>query len=111
VSHDWLRSLCEQLQRKQLPRTPPHVPPEFFGDIVKFATTLAELQEIRHGADYDPSFSMTGDEAKIRIAEARRAIELFRGAEEKQRVAFLTLLLFNIRQAVPAAKAAAPASA
>jgi hypothetical protein len=37
---------------------------------------------------------------KIRIAEARRAAELFLGADEKQRAAFLALLLFNIRQTV-----------
>jgi hypothetical protein len=76
------------------------VPETFFGDVVKFATTIAEVQDLRHQADYVPSFSITADEVKIRVAEARRAVELFRGAEEKQRAAFLTLLLFNIRQTV-----------
>ena len=75
---------------------------DFFGDIVKFATTLAELQHLREQADYNPSFSITADEAEIRIAEARSAVELFRSTEERQRVAFLALLLFNIRQTVPA---------
>ncbi len=103
VSHDWLRSLCDQLRRKRLAKVPPNVPgAAFFGDILKFATTVAELQDLRHRADYDPSFSINADEVKIRIAEARRAVELFRGAEEKQRAAFLALLLFNIRQTVPA---------
>jgi hypothetical protein len=103
VSHDWLRSLCDQLQRKRLAKVPPHVPgAAFFGDIVKFATSVAELQDLRHRADYDPSFSITADEVKIRIAEARRALELFRRGEEKQSAAFLALLLFNIRETVPA---------
>jgi hypothetical protein len=57
---------------------------------------------LRHRADYDPSFSITADEVKIRIAEARRAVELFRRGEEKQSAAFLALLLFNIRETVPA---------
>jgi hypothetical protein len=103
VRHEWLRSLCDQLQRKQRAKISPHLPGvDFFNDIVKFATTLAELQDLREQADYNPSFSITAEEAKIRIAEARAAIKLFRGTEEKQRVAFLALLLFNIRQTVPA---------
>src|SRR5258708_3464572 len=102
VRHEWLRALCEQLQRKQLAKTPPHIPETFFGDVVKFATTFAELQELRHRADYDPSFSIKAEEVKIRIAEARRAVELFSGAEEKQRAVFLALLLFDIRQTVRA---------
>jgi hypothetical protein len=100
VGHEWLRSLCDQLQKKRLAKVPPHVPGAFFGYIVKFATTVAELQDLRHRADYDPSFSIKADEVKIRIAEARHAVDLFRGAEEKQRAAFLALLLFNIRQTV-----------
>jgi hypothetical protein len=41
----------------------------------------------------------TVDEVRIRIAEARQAVTLFRNASDAQRVAFLTLLFFNIRQA------------
>ena len=100
VRHEWLRSLCDQLRKKQIAKTPPHLPGSFFGDVVKFATTVGELQDLRQQADYDPSFSIAADEVRIRIAEARRAAELFLGAEEKQRAAFLALLLFNIRQTV-----------
>ena len=49
-------------------------------------------------ANYDPLFSVTPDEARILIAMAREAINLFQDASEKQRVAFLTLLLFNLRK-------------
>ena len=99
VSHDWLRSLCEQLQRKRIAKIAPHAPGvAFFGPVVSFATIVAELQELRHSADYDPSFSITADEAKFRIDEARKAVKLFQGATDAQRVAFLTLLMFNIRQ-------------
>ena len=100
VRHEWLRSLCDQLRKKKIAKTPPHLPEPFFGDVVKFATIVAELQDLRHQADYDPSFSTAADEVKIRIAEARRAAELFLGAEERQRAAFLALLLFNVRQTV-----------
>jgi uncharacterized protein (UPF0332 family) len=99
VSHDWLRSLCEQLQRKRIAKIAPHAPGvAFFGPVVIFAATVAELQELRHSADYDPSFSITVDEAKFRIDEARKAVKLFQEATDVQRVAFLTLLMFNIRQ-------------
>jgi hypothetical protein len=43
------------------------------------------------------------DEARILIAMAREAVNLFQDASEKQRVAFLTLLLFNLRKQVSSA--------
>jgi uncharacterized protein (UPF0332 family) len=99
VTHDWLRSLCDQLQGLVKAKKPPHAPgADFFGDVEKFATTVAELQELRHSADYDPEFSTTVDEVIIRIHQARQALNLFRGASDTQRVAFLALLFFNIRQ-------------
>jgi hypothetical protein len=108
VHHDWLRSLCDQLRGLRKAKVAPHAPgADFFGDIVKFAATIAELQELRHSADYDPAFSITADEVRIRIDEARQAVKLFRAATEVQRVAFLTLLLFDIRKlAQPAARQA-----
>jgi hypothetical protein len=99
VGHDWLRSLCDQLRGFSKAKRPPHAPgATFFGDIVKFATTVAELQELRHSADYDPEFTTTVEEVRIRIDEAREAANLFRNASDAQRVAFLTLLFFNIRE-------------
>jgi hypothetical protein len=101
--------LCEQLQRKRIAKIAPHAPGvAFFGPVISFATTVAELQELRHSADYDPSFSITADEAGIRIDEAREAVKLFRGATDAQRVAFLTLLMFNIRQTKADTAPAAP---
>jgi hypothetical protein len=47
VDHAWLRSLCDQLRGLSKAKKPPHAPGVgFFGDVVKFATTVAELQEI-----------------------------------------------------------------
>ena len=98
VNHDWLRSLCDQLRGLSKAKKTPHAPgTTFFGDVVKFATTVAELQELRHSADYDPEFSIKVDEVRIRIDEARQAVNLFRKATDAQRTAFLTLLFFNIR--------------
>ena len=52
VTHDWLRSLCDQLTGRRKARTAPHAPgATFFGDIVKFAAIVAELQELRISAD------------------------------------------------------------
>jgi hypothetical protein len=99
VKHEWLRDLCDHLRGLLKPRSPPHAPGAgFFGPLINFATSVATLQEKRHLADYDPSFTITLDEARILIAMGREAIKLFQDASEKQRVAFLTLLLFNLRK-------------
>jgi len=100
VTHAWLRDLCDHLRGLLKPKSiTPHAPgADFFGPLVKFATNVAELQEVRHAADYDPSFDIKLDVARIWISTAREAVSLFQGAEEKQRVAFLTLLLFNLRK-------------
>ncbi len=100
VNHDWLRSLCEQLRGRSKAKKHPHAPgADFFGDVERFAATVAELQELRHSADYNPEFTTTVEEVRIRIDEARKAVSSFRRASEAQRVAFLTLLFFNIREA------------
>ena len=99
VKHAWLSDLCEHLRGSLKPKKPPHAPgSDFFGPLINFATNVAVLQELRHSADYDPSFNVAPDEARIAIKVAREAVRLFQGASEKQRVAFLTLLLFDLRK-------------
>jgi hypothetical protein len=99
VTHAWLHELCDHLRGLLKPKSFPHAPSvDFFGPLVEFATNVAELQEKRHTADYDPSFDMEPDEVKIWIDTARRAVSLFQSATERQRVTFLTLLLFNLRK-------------
>jgi hypothetical protein len=59
VKHDWLSNLCDHLRGLLRAKAPPHAPgADFFGPLVKFATSVATLQEKRHSADYDPLFSV-----------------------------------------------------
>jgi uncharacterized protein (UPF0332 family) len=87
--HEALRILCGQLQKEQMTA---------FGEVRKFASTVAELQDLRLKADYDPSYSITADQVRIRLDEARRAVALFQEATEIQRTALLALLFFDFRR-------------
>ena len=99
VTHTWLRALCDHVRGLLKPKSFPHVPGiDFFGPLVKFAHNVSELQEARHSSDYDPSFGIKPDEAKVLISMAREAVTLFQNASDRQQVAFMTLLLFNLRK-------------
>jgi uncharacterized protein (UPF0332 family) len=89
LRHEPLRKLCEQLQKEQMAS---------FGEVRKFGSAVAELQDLRHKADYDPSFSITADNVKTHIKEARRAVARFQEATEIQRTAFFALLFFDFRR-------------
>jgi hypothetical protein len=99
VTHTWLRALCDHLRGLLKPKSLPHVPGvDFFGPLVKFANNVSELQEARHSSDYDPSFDIKPDEARAWISTAREAVTLFQSGTDRQQVAFMTLLLFNLRK-------------
>jgi uncharacterized protein (UPF0332 family) len=99
VSHAWLRELCKEVQKPTLPQKfKPYEPADGFGpNIVAFATALAELQEKRHAADYDPMIRVNGSDAIMAVATARAALKRFKRASSARRIAFLSLVLFPPR--------------
>jgi uncharacterized protein (UPF0332 family) len=99
VSHAWLRDLCKEA-KKPIPSNKfgPYVPSNGFGaNINAFATAVAELQEKRHAADYDPMICMNKSDAALAISTARAALGRLERASEPERLAFLSLLLFSPR--------------
>jgi hypothetical protein len=100
IDHRALRDLCEELRKPTLPaRYLPHVPAKGVGNnIPRFATTLIELQEKRHSADYDPLVRLRLSDAQIATRSARRAVELFEKATSQRRNTFLSLLVFPPRR-------------
>jgi hypothetical protein len=78
----------------------PYTPPSGFGDIVRFAGLVLNLQEERHLADYHPEPRARFDDARSEqaISDAWEAIRKFEAATVEQREAFLTLLLFEPRK-------------
>lgn len=90
-----LRALCGDLQKKQLSaKYASYISQGAFGaNFVRFASTVGELQQLRHQADYDPDPRFTAAQVKIVVRSARTAIDLFRKASELEKKAFLTLLV------------------
>jgi hypothetical protein len=72
---------------------------DFENDIREFAAAVADLQEKRHSADYDPLFKTTISDTILTIAAARTAISQFEDAPAEGRAYFLSLLLFPPRRA------------
>jgi len=99
VDHRTLRDLCNEVKKQQLTaRYQKYAPAKGFGpNIQAFASAVAELQEKRHAADYDPSSRVKTSDATLAIATARSAIRRFQKASSSRRKAFLTLLLFPPR--------------
>jgi uncharacterized protein (UPF0332 family) len=99
VDHKWLRELCNEVQ-KSTPSSSfrPYTPSGGFGgDIAAFAAAVVALQVNRHTADYDVMVRMNRSDAVLAIAEARAALGRFDRANQQQRLAFLSLLLFSPR--------------
>ena len=99
VNHAWLRDLCKEVQKPTLSnKFKPYAPPQGFGpNITDFAAAVVELQERRHSADYDVMIRMNRSDAVVAIATARAALDRFDKASGEQRLAFLSLLLFQPR--------------
>lgn len=100
ASHTWLHSLCADVAKLNVPdRLKVYLNGGSFGsDLRKFASGLADLQEKRHTADYDPSTSLNRTQALSAIASARSAIGLFQAVPLAERRLFLALLLFPPRK-------------
>jgi hypothetical protein len=99
VDHRGLRDLCDEVKKLNLTaKYQKYAPANGFGpNIQAFASAVAELQEKRHAADYDPSNRVKTSDARLAIATARSAIQRFQKAPAMRRKAFLTLLLFRPR--------------
>jgi uncharacterized protein (UPF0332 family) len=90
INHGALRKLCERVRAKNF---------DFENDIREFAAAVADLQEKRHSADYDPLFKTTISDTILTIAAARTAISQFEDGPAEGRAYFLSLLLFPPRRA------------
>jgi hypothetical protein len=88
ISHGALRKLCDRVRSKNL---------AFGSDIREFAAAVADLQEKRHSADYDPTFTAIRLDTRLTIHAARSAISQFEAAPAAERAHFLSLLLFPPR--------------
>ncbi|WP_159012675.1 hypothetical protein [Bradyrhizobium sp. S69] len=101
VDHRGLRNLCEEIKKQNLPaRYQPYAPSNGFGpNIQALASTVVELQEKRHAADYNPMQRMRRIDADLAIKTARAALMRFEKASPKRKLAFLALLLFPPRSA------------
>jgi hypothetical protein len=99
VDHSALRVICEEVKKQTLrPKYIRHAPSNGFGaNIVAFAAAVLELQEKRHGADYDPLVRMRQSDAIVATKTARAALIRFSKASANRRRAFLSLLLFPPR--------------
>jgi hypothetical protein len=97
VDHSRLRELCNQV-RSRSDRIKPYAPSGGFDpEIHAFAAATVDLQEKRFIADYDVMARVNRSTALLSIASARAALARFNRADEEQREAFLSLLMFKPR--------------
>lgn len=100
IDHRWLRDLCDDLKKPTPPQKYiPHLPNKGVGpNLAAFATAVVELQEKRHGADYDPMIRVKTSDALAAIKTARAAVARFEQATATRRRAFLALLMFPVAE-------------
>lgn len=99
VDHAWLRKLCEEVQKPTMSsKLKRYAPATGFGpNIVALAAAVEELQEKRRSADYDVMIRMNRSDAALAISTAQAALDRFGTASQPERIAFLSLLLFQPR--------------
>lgn len=97
VGHGQLKSLCVDISKRTPPtKYRPYIPPGGFGpDVQAFATALADLQEKRHTADYDPLARFSRADALFAASTARNAVARLASAGGQKKKAFLTLVAFT----------------
>ncbi len=86
LDHGAAKTACIQADKLGFPR-----------EIVACADTFVLLQQRRHDADYDPTFTTTRADAIAIIADAETAIDKLTRATQKDRTAFAILLLLRRR--------------
>lgn len=99
AQHTSLRALCADIVKDTLPGKYSRYAPEqgFGADLKFFASTLVDLQDKRHLADYDPLFHVTKSDVDLAVRNARAALTHFRSANRALRKAFVSLVLFSPR--------------
>src|SRR3954447_18366331 len=92
IDHRLLRKLCEDMAKPTMPaKYSKYVPTSGFGmDLVAVATAVADLQENRHRADYDPHLRVQMSDAILAVTTSRTALALFRSANRTRRKVFLS---------------------
>lgn len=86
LDHGAAKTACSQARKLGFP-----------ADIVACAEIFVELQQSRHDADYNPTFTTTQAEAIAAIVDAEAAIDKLARATPKARTAFAILLLLRRR--------------
>ena len=96
IDHRDVKSLCDDLSKSTIPaKYQPYVPAAGFDQgLVDFATALAELQENRHAADYDPTARFRLSDAKVAIKAAQLAVAQLVSIPAEQLRTFVLLLAF-----------------
>jgi uncharacterized protein (UPF0332 family) len=99
IDHATLRRLCDAAAASSLPsKYARYAPANGFGlNIAAFAKAFLGLQEMRHAADYDPLERVQSLDAVSAVNAARAAWARFNQADETEKQAFLSLLLFPPR--------------
>jgi hypothetical protein len=96
VQHRHLTDLCENIVKERLPdKFKPYVPLGGFGpDLLAVAQTLADLQEKRESADYDPLYRLTASDASLTLRAGRAALAHWRNVSAGRRRLFILMLTF-----------------
>lgn len=98
VEHRALASFCGQIVQGVSGKFLRYVPAGGFGpDMKAFAASVSDLQEKRHGADYDPVLRFRYIDAKLTLDSSEAAMRRFTAAHQGERDSFLTLLLTKPR--------------
>ena len=95
IDHKTLREICSEA-KKQTPlgKYVPYFPGGGFdANIQAFSTAAIELQQKRHGADYNPQPRFRTSDAQLAVSTARSAVQRFKAANDEHRRMFLTLLV------------------
>lgn len=99
VDHRRLRDLCTEYTRPQRSkRYAKHLTPgDLDQDLVAYAVRVLDLYESRASADYDPTWTVSAEDASAALDVARSAFGRFIAADPGKRRRFLILLHFPPR--------------
>lgn len=86
VNHRRAQEACRSRETRSLPI-----------EIRDFASLFVDLQDKRHGADYDPLAVFYKSDVERLIVDTRVVLEEFENADRRERRAFAALVLFRPR--------------